>query len=249
MKNWFEISFNEVLFFALFLLIALNVFSAISEVNVVLEFVKPLFIPVFLICYLIKNKLSNVVFVLFLMASFFGDVVPVLLESASVEKTSNGMYFISYLCLIFMIATNFKWGKIDKVIGAYLLLIFLINSYFLFTLYSVLKTIISDNTEVLLFGLKSAAVIILLFVSFGVYLTKESKRSILFLMLSLCLFFSDVFNYINIYYVYDWRFAMLDGALHAVGIFFLFNYIIEANKITEKEAAKEVLTPSQKAMA
>ena len=249
MKNWFEISFNKVLFFALLLLIALNVFAAISEVSVVLESIKPLFVPVFLIFYFIKNKLSNVVFVLFLVTSFLGDLTPVLLESAVVEKSSNLMYFISYLCLIVIIATNFKWGKIDKVIGVYLLFIFLINSYFLFTLYSILKTIISDSTEVLLFGLKSVSIIVLLFVSFVVYLTKESKISILFLILGLCFFFSDVFNYINIYYLYDWRFVMLDGVLHAFALFFLFNYIVETNTIVIKQTVKEDLVTSENILA
>ena len=226
-------------FFALLLLIALNVFAVVIEDSVFLEATKPLFIPVFLIFYFLRNKIPSLLFVLFLISSFLGDLAFSFITINDIEKVSNFMYFISYLCLIGIIISKFRLAKIDKIIGAYLLLIFLINSYFLYTIYSILKTIISDSSEVLVFGLKCTTLIILLFVSFIVYLTRESKLSILFLMLGLCLFFSDVLNYINIYYIYDWRFVMLDRVLHAVALFFIFNYMSESSQIVKKVVLKE----------
>lgn len=251
MKQWIEISFNIVFFFALLLLIAFNVFAVFIEDVVILESSKPLFIPTFLIFYFIRNKFSNILFVLFLLTSFFGDTAFAFVSDGALEKSSNLMYFVSYMCLIVIIISKFNFTKIDKVVGFYLLFILSINAYFLFTLYNVLKTIIADSSEVLLFALKGASLIVLLFVSFAVYLTKESKLTILFLMLGLCLFFSDMLNYINIYYISDWRFVAFDRVLHAIGLFFLFNYIAESSKMKVKTvpAGKEEVVSSENILA
>lgn len=250
MKKWFEINFNKVFFFALFLLIALNVLGVVSNDSVVSESIKPLFVPVFLIFYFLKNKLSSFLFGFFLLCSFLGDAAFVFINEATLEKSSNFMYLISYLCLILIIVSKFNLSKIDKVVGVYLLFIMLINAYFLFTLYSLLKTIIADSAEVLVFALKGAAVVVLLFVSFAVYLTKESKLTILFLMLGMCLFFSDILNYVNIYYIYDWRFVLMDRICHALGIFFLFNYIVESKSEKVKvKVLKEHVVSSENLLA
>jgi hypothetical protein len=250
-KQWIEISFNKVFFFALLLLIAINLFAVFSEDVVVLESSKPLFIPAFLIFYFIRNKFLNVLFVLFLLTSFLGDTAFSFASESTLEKCSNLMYFLSYICLIAIILYKFNFTKIDKVVGFYLLFILLINAYFLFTLYNILKTIIADSSEVLLFALKGASLIVLLFVSFAVYLTKESKLTILFLMLGLCMFFSDVLNYVNIYYISDWRFVLLDRVLHAIGLFFLFNYVAESSKVQVKrvQAGKEDVVASENILA
>lgn len=241
MKKWSEICLDKVFLFALLLLLAANAIAFITEDAVILESTKPLFIPVFLIFYFIKNKLSGLLLILFLCTSFLGDTAFAFIGKNALEKSSNLFYFIGYLCLIFIIISKFDFAKIDKVIAVYLVLMLFINAYFLFTLYSVLKANIADNDEVLVFALKSASIITLLFVSFGVYLAKESKASILFLILGLCFFFSDILNYINIYYIYDWRFVMLDRVLHALGLFFLFNYIVESNKTEKKVILKEAV--------
>ncbi len=236
-------------FFALLLLMSLNIFAAISEDAVFLQATKPLFIPVFLVFYFIKNKIINLLFVLFLVSSFVGDAAFVFVSSYTVEKSSNLMYFMSYICLIGIIVSKFNLVKIDKVVGIYLVFMFLINAYFLYLLYKILKIMIADNAEVLIFGLKSASLIILLLVSFGAYLAKDSALSILFLMLGLCFFFSDILNYITSYYLYDWRFVMIDRLLHATGLFFLFNYIAEANKIVKEPAVNQGRVPSENLLA
>lgn len=158
------------------------------------------------------------------------------------------MYFLSYLCLIYFVIPKFKFEQFNKFISLYLVLLVLINIYFLYSVYGVLKNIIPDTLEVSLFGLKSASLIVLLVVSFGVYLYSETKLSILFFIMALSLVFSDILNYVNQYYVYHWSFLMIDRVLHAVALFYLFSYIVEHNKIlkftitkTEKLSPKNIL--------
>ena len=134
---------------------------------------------------------------------------------------------------------KFKLGEINKVITLYLVLVVMINMYFLYAFYEILKSIIPDSLEVFLFGMKSISLIVLVVIAFGVYLNSETKLSILFLIMAISFVFSDILNYVSQYYVYHWSFIMLDRILHVIGLFFLFNYIIEYNKVPKTQVVKE----------
>jgi hypothetical protein len=235
MKSSINFTFNKVFFGALFLLIVLNVIGTISEDPLFLQSTKPLFIPVFLIFFFIKNKTIGVPFSLFLIYSFLGDSASMFFSNETFLKASSVMYFLSYLCLVSFMIPKFKIVQFNKVIALYLVLVVLINMYFLYTIYSVLRTIVPDTLEVFLFAIKSVSLIVLVIIAFGVYLNSETKLSILFLIMALSFVFSDVLNYVSQYYLYHWSFLMLDRVLHVVGLFFLFNYIIEYNKVPQKK--------------
>ncbi|GAA3625497.1 hypothetical protein [Flavivirga jejuensis] len=230
MKNWFNLTFNSVFFFALLALIVISFLVAFVGNSLLLKSTMALFIPVLLIFYLVKYKSLGGVFISFLFFSFLGDISLTFFSNESFVKISSILYFLSYLYLIAIAARKFKVLEVDKLIGVYLLGVFLINMFFLYTLYSVLKVIIPDSEEVLLFGLKSLALIILAFVSFGVYLNTQSKQSILFLVAVIFIAFSSTLNYINLYYLYHWSFEMLHRVLYGIGLYFVFRYIIEYNE-------------------
>ncbi|MDO5970197.1 hypothetical protein Q4Q35_10300 [Flavivirga aquimarina] len=189
-----------------------------------------LFIPVFLICYLVKHKSLGFVFVSFLLFSFLGDMSLSFFTNETFIKVSSILYFLSYLYLIAIIIPKFKLLDVKKLIGVYLLGVFIINIFFLYTLYSVLQVIIPDKTEVLLFGLKNLSLIVLAFVSFGVYLNTQSRQSILFLVAVIFIAFSTILNYVNLYYLYHWSFEMLYRVLYGIGLYFIFKYVIADNK-------------------
>ncbi|TYB79658.1 hypothetical protein [Bizionia myxarmorum] len=176
----------------------------------------------------------SAVMVLFLVFSFIGDFSSVLYSNQLVINLSSLFYCISYFLLAYAAISRIRIFNIDKVVGICLLLVFSINSYLMFQLYSVLMVKIADATEVTLFGIKSIALLALAFVAFATYLSKDSKSSILFLATALCFGFADVLYYISNYYVFHWSFVVLDRSLHVVGLFFLFNYIIEYNRKRKK---------------
>lgn len=230
MKSVFKFSFNIVFIGALFFLIVLNVIGTVSEDALFLQSTKPLFIPVFLIFFFIKNKIISIPFILFLFYSFLGDSATIFFSNETFIKASSIMYFLSYLCLVVFMIPKFKLEQFNKFISLYLVVVVLINMYFLYTVYGILKSIIPDSLEVFLFGMKSVSLIVLVIVAFGVYINSETKLSILFLIMALSFVFSDILNYVSQYFIYHWSFLMLDRVLHVVGLFFLFNYIMEYNK-------------------
>ncbi|MBP93995.1 MAG: hypothetical protein CMC55_07760 [Flavobacteriaceae bacterium] len=184
--------------------------------------------------YLIKNKYINVVMITFLVFSFLGDFSSVLFENPLMVSLSSMFYCISYLSLAYAAVSRIRFFNIDKVVGICLLLVFTINAYLMYQLFEVLQIKISDTTEVALFGVKSMALMVLAFMAFATYLNKDTKASILFLSTALCFVFADVLYYISNYYVYHYSFVVLDRLLHVLGLFFLFNYIIEYNRKRKK---------------
>lgn len=249
MKSLLKFSVNKVFLGALFLLIVLNVIGTISEDPLFLKSTKPLFVPVFLIFFFIKNKTIGIPFSLFLLYSFLGDSASMFFSNETFLKASSVMYLLSYLCLVSFMIPKFKIVQYNKVIAFYLLAVVLINMYFLYAIYSVIKTIVPDTLEVFLFAMKSISLIVLVIIAFGVYLNSETKLSILFLIMALSFVFSDVLNYVSQYYVYHWSFLMVDRILHVVGLFFLFNYIIEFNKVPKINLKKESSVVSNNLLA
>jgi len=239
MKKIFNLSINKVFLGALLLLMVLNITGTFSEDALLLNSTKPLFVPVFLIFFLIKDKTISVPFILFLLFSFLGDSVSMFFSNDTFIKASSVMYFLSYLSLLSFLIPKFKLIEFNKVITFYLLVVIMINMYFLYAVYQILKSIIPDSLELFLFGMKSISLIVLVIIALGVYLNSETKLSILFLIMAMSFVFSDILNYVSQYYVYHWSFLMLDRVLHVIGLFFLFNYIIEYNKVPKTKAVKE----------
>ncbi|MDD7887420.1 hypothetical protein [Flavivirga sp. 57AJ16] len=230
MKNWTDLTFNKVFFGALLGLMAISFFATFIQDSLMLKSTMALFVPVFLIFYLVKYKSLKGVFISFLLFSFLGDISLTFFSNETFVKVSSILYFLSYLYLITMVVPKFNLLKVDKLIGTYLLGVFFINIFFLYTLYSILKVVIPDSTEVLIFGLKSLSLIVLAFISFGVYLNTQTKQSILFLVAVIFIVFSTILNYVNLYYLYHWSFEMLYRVLYGVGLYFIFKYIIADNK-------------------
>lgn len=234
MKNSFILNFNKVFFGALLILVTVNVLGTYSGDVLFLQTTKALSIPTLLILFFIKNKtkILSIPLVLFFVCSFLGDVSLAFFENEIFIKASSVFYFLSYLSLIGVAISKFKFFEIDKVVATYLIVVFLINAYFLYTFYGILKAVVPDSLEVLLFGIKNMSLIVLTFLAFGKYLAKDTKPAILFLMVSLCLVFATMLNYVNLYYVYNWSFVMLERVIYATGIYLLLKYAMEENKST-----------------
>lgn len=245
MKSLLNVSFNKVFVGVLLLLVGINVIGAVSENALFLQSTKMLFVPSFLLFFFIKRSSIKIPFVLCLIYFFFGDSASLFFANDMFLNASNVLYFLSYLCLIIFVSQKFRIMEFNKIIAYYLIVVFLINLYFLYTTCSILRVIVPDGAEVFIFGLKSVSLIILLFISFGVYLNSESKISIVFLLMAFSFACSDLLDYVNHYYVYNWSFLMLERILHVVGLFFLFNYIVAYNKLFKKQEIREVIRGSE----
>lgn len=224
MKNLFKPTFNKIFFCALLVLIALSFVSAFSEDELLLNSTLPLFVPLLLIFFFVKNNYLKISLISFVVLSFLGDLSSTFFKEYTLFNLSSMFYLLSYLQLIIIALTKFKILKVDKLIGLYLLVVFSINLYFLYTIFDILKILIPDANEVNMLGANGLTLMILTFVSFGVYLNTQTKQSIFFLVGVICFVFSVIIGYVNHYYLYDWIFVMLTRGLYALGLYQIFKY-------------------------
>ncbi|WP_142786489.1 hypothetical protein [Changchengzhania lutea] len=230
MKNYLKNNFNKVFFSTLLLILSAHFIGFYTETQILIQLSKLMLIPLMLLVLSVHLKSIAFPLLVFLIFSFMGDMSSVFQSNPDSLRSESVIYFLSYIYLASVVIPKFKIFEIDKLIGIYLLLVFIINVYFLFILYGVLKAVIPDSTELLVFGLKSLSIIVLIFVSFGVYLNTQSESALLFLLAVMCFAFSTVLEYVSVYYLYHWSFEMFNNMIYTLGIYFIFKYSLEIHK-------------------
>jgi len=233
-KTWFKLTFNKVFLGALLLLITVNVIGAVTKDALIMQTLMPLFVPVFLIFFFVKHKSLGIAFIAFLMFSFLGDTSFLFFSGDTLIQASSILYLLSYLFLLIMVLPKFKLFEVDKLIGVYLFAVFLIALYFLYIIYGILQVLIINPNELLLFGIKNLTLILLTFISFGVFLNTQSKQSALFLTAVVFFGLSVMMNYVTLYYLYDWRFVLLQRILYAIALYVMFKYVMVRHIIKKK---------------
>ena len=178
--------------------------------------------------------MANVFLTAFLVF-FIGDAFAVFSFGEIMLKLSKSMYIGGYLLLIFILLGKLKKIKFDSLVSVYLILVLLLNSYFLYVLYEVAKENFVDEVNLVLYIFHGITLIALTYFSFAVYLSKETAQSITFLLMAFCFVFSDVLHYINTLYIYYWLFEVFERTLHISGLFLLYKYVYDQHAMVNNE--------------
>ncbi|MCB4809315.1 hypothetical protein LG651_13745 [Tamlana sp. 62-3] len=241
--------FSKLLLAVLIVTLFFNLLGVFSKSQFLIQTSFVALIPVFMTVFLMRYKKLNLPLISFLVFSLLGNVSRVFISDLSFGFISDAFYLISFGYLIFMIAPQFKFQRIDKIIAGYLILVFSINIYLLYSLYSFLLTIIPDDLGVKVFAIKSLVLVVLGFVALGVYLNYQTQKAIFFLSSVACFGFSLILEYVNEYYVSSFSYLMIDRMLYVVGIYFIFKYAtIEAVKSQKLRKAKLKVRKNPKAI-
>lgn len=217
-----------ILFLSLFLI---NGIAMYFEYAVVPNITKFISVIVVLTVYFSRlNRMANVFLTIF-MFIFLGDTFSVFDFGNLATKLSKTFYLGSYILLIFILLGKLKRIKYEGLVSVYLMIILLLNSYFLYMLYDILKDNFSDSVSLVLSICHGIILIAMSFFAFAVYLSKESTQSIIFLVMVFCLVFSDVLTYICNLYVYYWVFDYIATMLHVVSGYLFFKYVFNHHKI------------------
>ncbi|KJD34574.1 hypothetical protein PK35_01970 [Tamlana nanhaiensis] len=245
--------FSKLLLTVLIVTLLVNLIGIFSNNQVLVQASFVLLIPVFLTVFLMRYKKLNLALVSFLIFSLLGNISSVFITDPSFGFIPDAFYFLSFVYLILMIAPDFKFQRINKVIGSYLILVFSINLYLLYALYSFLVSIIPDDLGVNVFAIKSFVLIVLAFVALGVYLNYQTQKSIFFLSAVACFGFSLMLEYVNSYYTSSFSFLMIHRMLYIAGIYFIFRYAtieaVKSMKVKARIKQKRVVKEKQQAIA
>lgn len=190
-----------------------------------LEIVSLLLIPVLVTIYFYrKHYMANVFFTIFLIM-FLGRVFDVFSVNDLMNNLSEAFYIGAYLLLIFVLSGKLKRVKFEGVVTIYLVIVFLVNVYLFYALYDALKTSFYDKLQLLLFVFKGIVLLFMAFTAFMVYLSNESKQSILFLTMVFCMMFSALLKSIHTMYVYFWVFEWVEYILLSLSLILFFKYV------------------------
>ncbi|MFG6687572.1 hypothetical protein ACGK9U_13390 [Mariniflexile sp. HNIBRBA6329] len=234
MKNQLNFTYNTLFLCALILLIAVNIVGVFINDALIMKTMMSVFVPVFLIFFFINDKSLGIAFISFLLFSFLGDTSALLFLDDVLIEASSVLYILSYFFLLIIVAPKFKFLELNALVGTYLLVVFSIAVYFLYITYSILDVVVPNHNEVLLFGIKSFVLIILTFVSFGVYLNTQTKQSILFLTAVVFLGLSVMISSVNLYYLNNWSLELLYRLLYATALYLMFKCITDKEVVTKQ---------------
>ncbi|WP_299335605.1 hypothetical protein [uncultured Psychroserpens sp.] len=227
MRKEKKISPNMGLVLVLFVLLVCTSVATYFDFIVISKIAKLITVTILLTFYFCQlNKMANVFLTIFLVF-FAGDAFSVFDFGDISSKLSKSMYVGAYLLLIFVLIGKLKKVKFEGLVSVYLILVLLLNSYFLYALYGVAKDNFVDDINLILYICHGITLIAMTYFAFAVYLSRETAQSITFLLMVFCFVFSDVLNYICALYVYFWIFEVFEGILHTTGLFLLYKYVYD----------------------
>ncbi|WP_047546928.1 hypothetical protein [Psychroserpens sp. Hel_I_66] len=250
MQKTTKISPNKVLVILLLLMSFATTMSVYFDVGLVTKIITLITVALLLTGYFCQlYKMANVFLTIFLVF-FIGDAFSVFDFGDLSSKLSKVFYIGAYLLLIFVLLGKLKKVKFEGLVTVYLIVVLLLNTYFLYTLYDVAKSNFIDNTNLILYICHGIALIALTYFGFAVYLSRETAQSITFLLMIFCFVFSDVLNYICDMYVYFWVFELFQIILHTSGLFLLYKYVYDyqTNRHTNErvDISKYFITTTEK---
>ncbi|HLT32364.1 MAG TPA: hypothetical protein VKZ98_01110 [Aquaticitalea sp.] len=182
--------------------------------------------------YTKQNQMASVFLCIFLFL-FLGDTFYVFNFGQLSDKLSTTFYLGSYCLLTFVLLGKLKRIKYEGLVSVYLILVLLLNSYFLYMLYGLLKDSFTDTINLVLYICRGITLIGMAFFAFAIYLSKETTQSINFLVMVCCFVFSDVLSYICDLYVYYWVFDFIGNMLHVASLGIFYVYVSNHHKIVK----------------
>ncbi|OUS00700.1 hypothetical protein A9Q86_08035 [Flavobacteriales bacterium 33_180_T64] len=227
MRKKYKLKPNMALVIVLVLLLLSSSIAVYFDFIIVSKIAKLISVTILLTFYFCQlNKMANVFLTIFFVF-FIGDAFSVFEFGDLAYKLSKSMYIGAYLLLVFVLLGKLKKVKFEGLVTVYLVLVLLLNTYFLYALYSVAKENFVDTINLVLYICHGITLIAMMYFAFAVYLSRETAQSITFLLMVFCFVFSNALNYICNLYVYYWIFEVFEGVLHTSGLFLLYKYVYD----------------------
>ena len=242
MKNISASAPNGVLIFLLLATVLINGLATYFGNAIIPNITKITSVIILLtMFYTIRDRMANVFLTIFLF-SFLGSAFYVFNFGELSGKLATTFYLGSYSLLTFVLLGKLKRIKYEGLVSVYLIVVLLLNTYFLYVLYGVVKDNFTDSVNMVLSICHGITLIAMTFFAFAVYLSQETTQSIIFLVMVFCFVFSDVLNYVCNLYVYFWLFEFMSNMLHLTSLILLYVYVQNHHKIIKIKPKTSVET-------
>lgn len=201
----------------------------------VVFYLKPLFIPLFLVYAILKNGfIFPKGYFFFVIFFYLGETFMLFSDySNTVLQLALVFYLMFYFALTNLSLPLISGAHFKKVFTGVTLFVILLNAFFLFL---IVYMIFKKNTDAITnsIAVLNAISALALMISAVVYLSVDtSKKSFLYFVGSISFILSDVFSAVNVYYLYVFALNILEIVLHFVGFYLIYLFIIEKVKPNE----------------
>ncbi|NNL15759.1 MAG: hypothetical protein HKO81_03850 [Flavobacteriaceae bacterium] len=238
--NWIKQSDNKLLLFVL-LLFFIKLISFFTVGENFLRFTEPWVLLSILFLFIYKYRKISIVLKGFILFALLGDVSGLFAMQIKGIELETIAYCLGYLCLIYEAIYKIKKFKISFIIALYLIFVFSVNIYFIYELYDIFREVIVNNLELSLIVVRLVSLLLFALFSFTVYLSSETKQSILLLLMSISLIFSDILYLINEYYLYLWVFELLSKTLYIATFYCFYLYVSGYYRSNSNPRFKELM--------
>ncbi|OIQ28996.1 MAG: hypothetical protein BM564_07205 [Bacteroidetes bacterium MedPE-SWsnd-G2] len=225
MTDWKFFKSNKAVLTVCSVLIIVLFIGVFLENSALISVSKLAVIPAFVGLYFIRRSYMPNFFFLILLCLFFAELFNTFSSNHGLLNLSRAFNLTGFVLLLSILMSKLKSIKFEGVVTVYLLVVFIINGYFVYSLFDSVKGEITNNLDMVYFLGKGGLSLFLGLISFAVYLSRETTRSIIFLVMTLAFLFSDVLNFICNYYLYYSGFEFVGGVLKIAALFFLMRYI------------------------
>lgn len=198
------------------------------------------FLPILVALYLHKKKVMDTVFVVIFILFFIGMIASVIGNFSLAKQLSELFYVGAYLLLVFVLLGKMKSVQLSGFVSWYLVTVFLIVTFLVFQIFTSLNANFQDSVIFTLTVIKGVILLVMAFLAFAVYLSRETIQSIIFLMVVCCFIFSDILSFITTSYIQFWAFEAIHGIFQGVGLILTLAYVFNCQKITDKAINSKV---------
>ncbi|HUH27018.1 hypothetical protein [Gelidibacter sp.] len=249
MERWHALCPNWALTLFFVLIVTLNVLCSYYGFSVVTKTMTLSTVPIVLILYFYKQRIMANIFSVIFALYFLGIIFNAFDQFSLSTKFSEWCFTGAYLLMVFVMLGKLKGVKLEGFVSWYLIVVFFISTYFVFLLFTGLKGSFQDTVILSLMVSKGVVLLVMAFLAFAIYLSKETAQSIIFLTVVCCFIFSDVSGFITTSYVQFWLFEAVQSIFQSIGLFmaciYVYNHHQPATRINGRKVFKSISHSSQ----
>lgn len=203
----------------------------------VVFYLKPLFIPIFLLYAILKNGFvfpkSYFLFVLFF---YIGQTLMLFCDNSGIFlQFALIFYALFYSALINLALPEIRGRYLKKIFTGLTAFVISLNAFFLFLIVYIMFETTTDTITNFI-AIANAIAALILMICAVIYMSIDaSKKSFLYFIGAMTLILSDVFSAINAYYLYVFTLNILELILHFFGFYLIYLFILEKVKPDEND--------------
>ncbi|WP_139000498.1 hypothetical protein [Hyunsoonleella aestuarii] len=227
--------------FIILLCVLFTVFE-FGEILWLSEVSRGLIVPSITVLYITNYKPKICCFALFLILFSLAEIVSILSLLPVVESkvpylliyyTCNGLYATAYSFLVFNIIRTLNIRVIARNFYIHLFVLAILNSYLLYVLFKIMSPFILDIGEIFIEIAYNIAILMVLSASLINFIYKDTQKSLLMFLGSLCIVFSEV---IQLAYLYISSKILLD-ILYTILLVAAFYFFYKQAILNEEESS------------